>query len=225
MAQTSGRILVIDDNKDIHDDFRKIFSGQHNEKLDELEAAFLQCEIKEESQEIQIDSAYQGQAGFELVEASVARNEPYDIAFVDMRMPPGWDGVVTLEHIFRVDPELLVVICSAYSDHSWKEINHRLGDLGRFLILKKPFDVIEVIQLCHAATDHQPTVFASKQLRSEECAADDSFRETVRVEVNKIHQRAVSRQGLSGGVADQLKPILEEIVQSGENLLQLVRRT
>src|SRR5690606_33298846 len=88
--------------------------------------------------------------GLELVRQAMAEGRPYSLAFVDMRMPPGWDGIETIQHIWKEDPELQIVICSAYSDHSWSEISHRLGSSDRLLILKKPFDNVEIIQMAHA---------------------------------------------------------------------------
>ena len=72
------------------------------------------------------------------------------MAFVDMRMPPGWDGVETIAKMWEVDPEIQIVICSAYSDRPWDEIVRKLGHVDQFLILKKPFDTIEVCQLARA---------------------------------------------------------------------------
>ncbi len=84
----------------------------------------------------------------------LARNEgrPYAVAFVDMRMPPGWDGLETIEHLWEVDAELQVVICTAYTDHSWEDIVSRLGHDDRLLILQKPFSSIEVSQAATALT-------------------------------------------------------------------------
>ena len=75
------------------------------------------------------------------------------LAFVDMRMPPGWDGVETVKHLWEADPELQVVICTAYSDYSWEQITDALGTTDRLLILKKPFDPIEVCQLAAALSE------------------------------------------------------------------------
>jgi diguanylate cyclase (GGDEF)-like protein/PAS domain S-box-containing protein len=74
------------------------------------------------------------------------------MAFVDMRMPPGWDGVETISKMWEADPDIQVVICTAYSDYSWEEIIKRLGNVDRLLILKKPFDTVEVCQLAYALT-------------------------------------------------------------------------
>jgi len=65
-------------------------------------------------------------------------------------MPPGWDGIETTARLWEVDPDLQVVICTAYSDYSWEKMIARLGNSDRLLILKKPFDTIEVFQIAHA---------------------------------------------------------------------------
>ena len=74
------------------------------------------------------------------------------MAFVDVRMPPGWDGVETIARIWEVDPELQIVVCTAYSDYSWEEMRAKVGQPDSLLVLKKPFDNIEVQQLAHALT-------------------------------------------------------------------------
>ena len=72
---------------------------------------------------------------------------------VDVRMPPGWDGIETTQKLWEVDPDLQVVICSAYSDYSWDEIIAKLGNSDRLLFLKKPFDAMEILQLANALTE------------------------------------------------------------------------
>jgi two-component system NtrC family sensor kinase len=102
--------------------------------------------------DFELVSAFQGKDGYDMVVEARAAGRPFAMAFVDMRMPPGWDGLETLENIWRVDPDIQIVICSAYSDHSWSDLRARLGDRDALLILKKPFDTIEVIQCAHALT-------------------------------------------------------------------------
>jgi two-component system, sensor histidine kinase and response regulator len=80
-------------------------------------------------------------------------NHPYAMAFVDVRMPPGWDGVETTAKIWQKYPDLQVVICTAYSDYSWEEMLKKLGYSDRLIILKKPFDNIEVLQLAISMTE------------------------------------------------------------------------
>ncbi len=150
------RVLVIDDNAAIFDDFKSILqSPEIPSELDTLNADLFGEEIHPvtSSWSYELDYADQGQAGYEKVKQALERGEPYQLAFVDMRMPPGWDGLETIETIWRVEPHIQIVICSAYSDYRWKEIRERLGETDRLLILKKPFDVTEVAQLASALTE------------------------------------------------------------------------
>ena len=98
----------------------------------------------------QVDSAFQGQEGLEKVRAAFAAGTPYAVAFVDVRMPPGWDGVETITRIWAEFRDLQIVICTAYSDYSWDEISKAIGNTDQVLVLKKPFDNIEVLQMAHA---------------------------------------------------------------------------
>jgi signal transduction histidine kinase len=87
-----------------------------------------------------------------MVQSTLSQRRPYAVAFVDMRMPPGWDGVETIEHLWHVDPELQVVLCTAFSDLAWDYVIQRLGRSDQLLILRKPFDAIEVWQLASSLT-------------------------------------------------------------------------
>ncbi len=152
---TVHRILVIDDNPSIHKDFQTILL----EEEESTTLSALRSEVFGESNKdpvgksvYELDFATQGKEGCEKVKQACSDNRPYELAFVDMRMPPGWDGLKTIEHIWHVDPSVQVVICTAYSDYSWAEISERLGRSENLLILKKPFDSAEVAQFASALT-------------------------------------------------------------------------
>ena len=151
--EPNHRILVIDDNQAIHDDMRKILLGdvKTTERLQSDEAFLFGVEAVPVTK-FEIESAYQGQQGLAKLEQSLSEDRPFAVAFVDVRMPPGWDGVETITNLWRVYPTLQVVLCTAYSDYSWNDIQRRLGRSEKLLILRKPFDNIEVIQLAHALT-------------------------------------------------------------------------
>jgi two-component system, cell cycle sensor histidine kinase and response regulator CckA len=150
------RILVIDDNPAIHSDIRKILAkaAPANPTLEDAESLLFGEAPKQQdnSASFEIDSAFQGQEGLELVRRAIEEQRPYALAFVDVRMPPGWDGIETITRVWEIYPELQVVICTAYSDYSWEDITHRVGRSDSVLILKKPFDNIEVLQMAHALT-------------------------------------------------------------------------
>ncbi|MGN6384825.1 MAG: response regulator, partial [Verrucomicrobiota bacterium] len=111
----------------------------------------------------EIDSAYQGQEGLEMIRKALQESRPYALAFVDVRMPPGWDGIETISRVWEIYPELQVVICTAYSDYSWEEMTKKVSRSDGVLILKKPFDNIEVLQMAHALTKKWELTQASKQ--------------------------------------------------------------
>ncbi len=147
------RILLIDDMPPIHEDFRKILVSEVTaSELDEVEAMLFGSKAEVAFAGFELDSAYQGQEGMEMVKQSLQTEHPYAMAFVDMRMPPGWDGVETIEHLWQLDPRIQIVICTAYSDYSWEEVLGRLDVRDRLLVLKKPFDLIEVRQLANTLT-------------------------------------------------------------------------
>jgi signal transduction histidine kinase len=151
------RVLVIDDQESIHEDFRKIVQSEDRDDQDiNKEAAALFGDVSsvdnEPTEKFVVDSAHQGEEGLAMVQQALQNHRPYPLAFIDVRMPPGWDGVETVQRIWEVDPEILVVLCTAYSDHTWEDIVSKLGRTDHLLILKKPFDNIEVRQLVLALT-------------------------------------------------------------------------
>jgi len=156
LAQTNHRILVIDDNRSIHDDFHKVLCPRGNDAsgLDEVEASLFGTPVdsKPAATPYRIDSAYQGKEGLDMIKQARDSQAPYAMAFVDVRMPPGWDGIETTERLWQADPDLQVVICTAYSDYSWSEMMARLGLSDSLVILKKPFDQVEVLQLATSLT-------------------------------------------------------------------------
>lgn len=156
---------MIDDNPAIHDDIRKILLGPNLN--DDVHAARAELFGTSETQppcvEFHIDCAEQGRQGFEMVQDAIKHGHPYAMAFVDMRMPPGWDGAETIEHIWQVDPDIQIVICTAYSDHDWEDLLTRLTHHDKLLILQKPFEAIEVKQLATSLTERWNQQIHTKQ--------------------------------------------------------------
>jgi diguanylate cyclase (GGDEF)-like protein/PAS domain S-box-containing protein len=149
------RVLVVEDLPSIHEDFRRALAAAAPvSTLVELEAALFGTAAPEpgESPLFEMDSAYQGLEALEKLKAARHAGRPYAMAFIDAGMVPGWDGVETVEQLWKEDPTLQVVLCTAYSDHAWPRVLARLDIRDRLLILKKPFDPIEVYQFANALT-------------------------------------------------------------------------
>lgn len=152
--KNSYRILIVDDNPSIHDDFKKILSAPTNFPFKQLLES-LKSDIsgtqKAPSIELPFDliinSAYDGEEALKCVSKSIEENDPYALIFMDVVMPPGRDGILITQDVWTIDPDVQVVICTAYSEYSWKDMASILGVNDNYLILKKPFDSIEVIQM------------------------------------------------------------------------------
>lgn len=156
LREVTRRLLIADDNPDIHEDFHKVLGRRSvPSTLAEAEAALLDGQeataIVDQSYEM--DCVAQGQMAVDLVERMAQRGSLYAVAFIDIRMPPGIDGIETAQRIWAIDPGLQIVFCTAYSDYSWENMVSRLGQQDGFLVLKKPFDVIEVRQAALALSE------------------------------------------------------------------------
>jgi diguanylate cyclase (GGDEF)-like protein len=148
------RILITDDNAAIHEDFRRILATAARDDANLSEAENLlfgdPAATPAHHPAYALDFALQGQQAVQYVKRARADGRQYAVAFVDMRMPPGWDGLETIERLWEEDPDVQIVICSAHSDYDWRDIFERLGHSDKLLILKKPFEPIEVLQCASA---------------------------------------------------------------------------
>jgi two-component system, NtrC family, sensor kinase len=212
------RILVVDDNRTIHQDFRKILCPPSmNDSLDEMEAdIFGQSEDETVARlpGFELSSAFQGEEAVHLVRSARQQGTPYAVAFVDIRMPPGIDGVETTSRLWREDPDIQVVICSAYADYSWEEMMQKLGLSQRLLILRKPFDGIEVRQLAYALTEKWELLRRS-QLHLEELAraVEERSRQLTLANARLIQSQRLEALGrLSAGLAHEINNPLSFIL-------------
>lgn len=151
------RVLLIDDTPSIHKNYQSILAPRRADPSLDLEHDIFGTPSvpphKLRETRFLLDSAYQGREALEKVEASLRVNFPYAMAFVDVRMPPGWDGMETISRIWAIYPDLEVVIATAYSDKPLDEIFDKLQRRGKFLILKKPFDSVVVLQMAYCLTE------------------------------------------------------------------------
>ncbi|MCI0997793.1 EAL domain-containing response regulator [Pseudomonas corrugata] len=177
------RILVVDDTPAIHQDFRKILSPGNgsDDSLDDTESLLFGTPQVNRLQ-FQIDSAYQGEEALELVKRAQAEGQPYALVFADMRMPPGWDGLQTIERLWQADPRLQIALCTAFSDYTWETMAERIEFDDQLLILKKPFDTLEIRQMASAMTwKWQLAQDAARKMRSLERTIEERVQELLKV--------------------------------------------
>ena len=197
------RILVIDDSMSIHEDFLKILAPPKDSgALDQARVAlFGETPSLPPQEHYELEFAEQGRQGFGLIQSAHREDHPYAMAFVDMRMPPGWDGLETIEHLWYVDPDLEIVICTAYSDHPWEDVSRRIGNTDKLLILLKPFNSIEVVQLANSLTKKW-NLTRSVKLQIESLASCVGQRATELREANDRLQGNIARR-IAETVMDQ----------------------
>jgi two-component system, NtrC family, sensor kinase len=215
------RILVIDDNPAIHTDFGRILQADMVASgLRDARAALFSDMPPEPTQEaFEVEFADQGQTGFVMVQKAIQSSRPYAVAFVDMRMPPGWDGVETLEHLWSVDPELQAVICTAFADLDWDRIIKRLGRRDQLLILRKPFDVVEVWQLARALTQKWSLARQAKHRLATLAELVDQRTQELRA-ANARLQRDIARRQQVEAALQQAHAELEQRVEERTAALQ-----
>ncbi|WP_293934160.1 response regulator [Iodobacter sp.] len=148
------RILVIDDNLENLALYRDILAPETAVGSAELNALefllFNRKVITGDELTFILDLESSGEVACQHLQDAYSKGDTYDLAFVDMCMPGGWSGLETIGHLWQHDPDLPVVICSAYSDYNWEEITQRLGHANLIKILNKPFERQQVLGLAQS---------------------------------------------------------------------------
>jgi len=236
--QLNRKVLVVDDQESIREDFRKILAG--GETLDaglrDARSAFFgEAQQSEGGVVFELHTASQGHEGIRMLEQAVAEGKPFAMAFVDVRMPPGIDGVQAIKGLWETDDSLQVVICTAYSDYSFDDIIAELGQSDRLLILKKPFDPVEVRQLAGALTEKWNVMAKLRQrmveLREANERAESANRAKSEFLANMSHEIRTPMNALLGYVGLMSDPAAtveqrglygRTIRKSGEHLLRIL---
>jgi len=211
------RILLVDDENAMHDIYQRVITEVFDNCL--------------------VDSVFDGKNGLAKVQQSIVEKTPYSLAIVDMRMP-GWDGLKTIQLFWEKDPDIQIVLCTAYSDYSWEEVNNILGQGGDFLILKKPYNNIELAQLIANQTKKwELNRFFQKEMELKESElletsklvniAQQSKKDFLAMISHELRTPLNGILGMTSLLTDtklnsNQKDIVETILNSGENLLTIV---
>lgn len=154
------RILIVDDNPSIHDDIKHVLVPDRINNIDK-ETMQLEHDLFSDNEEdtnvnqiseylYDLDNAFQGEEAIKKVEQAEKEKNPYTLIFMDVRMPPGIDGIQTIREIWDKYPYIEMVICTAYSDYTWDNIISKLGSTDQLFFMKKPFDSLTVKQMAFA---------------------------------------------------------------------------
>lgn len=154
----SPNILIVDDQETILDSFATLLgppsAGDQDIMLDELEVAMGGVPANTvTTPTYQLRYARQGLDAIRECEIALAENRPFSVAFLDIHMPPGIDGVETAVRLWKLQPDLEIVLCTAHAMYSWHAILARLPVRDQLVILRKPFDPIEVRQLASCLSE------------------------------------------------------------------------
>jgi len=171
MMPKKNKILVIDDDPGVRESYDQILSSNPvsgiMDKGRDLFAEKDQDIGVKPSRQYDITLTDCGEAGVSAVQEAVSRQNPFATAFIDMMMP-GIDGAETARQIWRIDPDIKIVIVTAYSDYTPDDIVRIVGREDLFY-LRKPFNPVEIRQFARALTN-QWELEREKELLSEKLA-------------------------------------------------------
>lgn len=145
MTRAVFNVLVVDDDASIRATYRHILQPPPSE-LGGLEALINGAgAVAEANDMFVVVEADQGETAARLQDSALAEGKRFQLAFIDMRMPPGWDGMRTAIALRAQDPSIYIVIATAFSDYDVNALQQALGH--DVVLLRKPFNQEEVYQL------------------------------------------------------------------------------
>jgi signal transduction histidine kinase len=230
----NSRIIVIDDEPSILNDYCMILSPPREGEAKRREVAALEAElfgtappreISSPAESYEVHTALQGKQGFETVSAFRNSGNPFALAFIDIRMPPGWDGIQTAKKIRDIDPDIEIVIVTAYSDRNRQEIVKEIGTPEKLLYVKKPFDPDEIRQLALCLTRKWDLERKAEQhrqylehllnsVRRLKTLSISSVREVLSAILNEVLYFVNARKGFIARLEQDNKILIE--IKSGE---------
>ncbi|MEN9573773.1 MAG: hypothetical protein RL514_1628 [Verrucomicrobiota bacterium] len=139
--EQNRRVLVVDDDPLVHVIMRRVLTQPPpvSKKAEDNFPPFV------------VTDAMCGEEAEQLTRKAEDAGLPFALAFVDMYMP-GMDGQQTLSRLWHISPELQAVVCTGAADQALTQLLARFGNTDQLIILKKPFEILEVLQLANAMT-------------------------------------------------------------------------
>jgi signal transduction histidine kinase len=179
MNDSNLRILIIDDDPGVRDAFMEILAQPQASGIAEKGAALFGEELPKLSscspQTFALTVAENGEQGVDAVGGALAKRQPFAVAFIDMNMP-GIDGAETARRIWALDPDIKIVIVTAFSEHRPCDIIN-IAQRDDIFYLRKPFNSEEIRQfanaLTHAWDTEREREILSKKLESVNAELED----------------------------------------------------
>jgi AraC-like DNA-binding protein len=149
------RILIIDDNPETHRDFRLALASDpcKTESQAGEELVFQKPEkVLLPKPGYRLEHAMSGGEAVEVVKTSVAAGDPFQLAFMGIGIT-GIECAGIVESLWEIDSSIQIVIVTDHVDRSWQNLSERLGHTDKLLLLRKPFEKVEVILIASTLTE------------------------------------------------------------------------
>jgi CheY-like chemotaxis protein len=154
------KVLVADDDENVLECYREAFGEEDQtnqmKALDLLTAELFDTHKDLEFQpKFNIVACNQGDDAIKFAEAARADGEPFDVVILDVRMPPGIDGVEAGSRIRKLDPDVEIVFVTGFSDVPFEELQRRVPPPMHLHYFNKPLsftqlaeDVVTMVRAC-----------------------------------------------------------------------------
>lgn len=238
------KILICDDNESIHDDFRftlgfseaqqekKELSSKLSSLIQEIDGDEMQQMSESNNIEYDLHFAKQGEEAMVKVVEAETKNEPYSLIFMDVRMPPGIDGIQTIKLLRKDYPHLEFVICTAFSDYNWDEIAKELGHTDKVLFVPKPFDPTAIKQIALSQTikfalNQENQAYSNKlesMVETRTAQLKQQLEEIKNMQQTLVNQEKLASLGtMTAGIAHELKNPLHFISNFSDSILNIIQ--
>ena len=225
------RILLADDDPGILECYAEILGPEDDpDELAESLTALDSELFGEESpmpQDIEFDLTLcrQGEDAVAAVEKALEDRQPYSVAFLDVRMPPGLDGVRTAQRIRFLDPDINIVIVTGYSDMTAKQIARKVMPLDKFLYCQKPVQNDEIHQLATSlsakwASEKSLTEFAGQSKKQFLANMSHELRTPLNAVIG--FSELIKTEAMGPLAHDQYRQYVDDIHQCSTHLLSVI---
>ena len=207
----NNRVLIVDDQREIHDDFDEMLGAEVGRSTDALAAAFVDAAEDRPRASFELHHAASGEAAVDLVDQARASSSPIAAAFVDIRMPPGIDGIETVRRIRRIDSRIEIVIMTAYTEQRFSEVIQHMDLLHNLLYIRKPFAREEIQQIALVLVHKWNVEHSLDACRDQLARADTRLRALLRASQDALATFDADDEGAASNHFDELRALAHDL--------------